>query len=118
MAMERAELWHASSVRPDADRPLVINGVLYTTVGNQRSVVAIEAATGETLWSWRPGDNEQRWGDIIEPVARSSGRGVSYWTDGAGDERIFEVTPSYQLVPWTLERGSWWTDSGMPAWWT
>ena len=30
--------------------PLVIDGVLYTTAGNQRSVVAIEAATGETLW--------------------------------------------------------------------
>ena len=78
--------------------PLVINGVLYTTVGNERSVVAIEAATGESLWDWRPGDSERRWGDIIEPVARSSGRGVSYWTDGAGDERIFVVTPSYQLV--------------------
>ena len=78
--------------------PLVINGVLYTTAGNQRSVVAIEAATGEPLWDWRPGDNERRWGDIIEPVARSAGRGVSYWNDGAGDERIFVVTPSYQLV--------------------
>ena len=78
--------------------PLVIDGILYTTAGNQRSVVAIEAATGETLWIWRPGENERRWGDIIEPVARSAGRGVSYWTDGAGDERIFVVTPSYQLV--------------------
>ena len=77
--------------------PLVIDGILYTTAGNQRSVVAIEAATGETLWIWRPGENERRWGDIIEPVARSAGRGVSYWTDGAGDERIFVVTPSYQL---------------------
>jgi quinoprotein glucose dehydrogenase len=78
--------------------PLVIDGILYTTVGNQRSVVAIEAATGETLWIWRPDENERRWGDIIEPVARGAGRGVSYWTDGAGDERIFVVTPSYQLV--------------------
>ena len=86
--------------------PIVIDGVLYTTVGNQRSVVAIEAATGETLWSWRPGDNERRWGDIIEPVARSAGRGVSYWTDGAGDERIFVVTPSYQLVALDARTGN------------
>ncbi len=78
--------------------PLLIDGILYTTVGNQRSVVAIEAATGETRWIWRPDENERRWGDIIEPVARGAGRGVSYWTDGAGDERIFVVTPSYQLV--------------------
>ncbi len=67
--------------------PIVINGVLYTTAGNQRSVVALDAATGEPLWNWHPGDNERRWGDIIEPVARSAGRGVSYWTDGAGDEQ-------------------------------
>ena len=86
--------------------PLVINGVLYTTAGNQRSVVALDAATGEPLWNWRPGDNERRWGDIIEPVARSSGRGVSYWTDGAGDERIFVVTPSYQLVALDARTGN------------
>ena len=27
-----------------------------------------------------------------------SGRGVGYWTDGSGDERIFYVTSGYQLV--------------------
>lgn len=78
--------------------PLVLDGILYTTAGDQRNVVAIDAETGETLWTWRPGENERRWANIIEPVARSAGRGVSYWTDGAGDERIFVVTPSYQLV--------------------
>ena len=86
--------------------PLVINGVLYTTAGNQRAVVALDAATGEPLWNWRPGDAERRWGDIIEPVARSAGRGVSYWTDGAGDERIFVVTPSYQLVALDARTGN------------
>ncbi len=86
--------------------PIVINGVLYTTAGNQRSVVALDAATGEPLWNWHPGDNERRWGDIIEPVARSAGRGVSYWTDGAGDERIFVVTPSYQLVALDARTGN------------
>ena len=78
--------------------PLMIDGVLYTTVGNQRDVVAVDAATGETIWTWRPGEGERRWGDIIEPLTRTAGRGVSYWTDGAGDERIFVVTPTYQLV--------------------
>ncbi len=86
--------------------PLVINGVLYTTAGNQRNVVALDAATGELLWGWQPGDNERRWGDIIEPVARSAGRGVSYWTDGAGDERIFVVTPSFQLVALEARTGN------------
>ena len=110
--LEVAWRWSARNygTPPPAGRmqvsPLVIDGILYTTAGNQRSVVAIEAATGETLWIWRPGENEQRWGDIIEPVARSSGRGVSYWTDGAGDGRIFVVTPSYQLVALEARTGN------------
>ena len=110
--LEVAWRWSARNygTPPPAGRmqvsPLVIDGILYTTAGNQRNVVAIEAATGETLWIWRPGENERRWGDIIEPVARSSGRGVSYWTDGAGDERIFVVTPSYQLVALEARTGN------------
>ena len=32
------------------------------------------------------------------PSRRLSGRGVGYWTDGKGDERIFYVTIGYQLV--------------------
>ena len=92
--------------------PIVVNGVLYTTIGNQRSVIALDAATGEPLWNWHPGDNERRWGDIIEPVARSAGRGVSYWTDGAGDERIFVVTPSFQLVALDARTGNLVTDFG------
>lgn len=78
--------------------PLVVNGIMYTTAGNERDVIAIDAATGQTLWTWRPTGELTRWSDIIEPVARRSGRGVSYWTDGSGDERIFVVMPSYMLV--------------------
>jgi quinoprotein glucose dehydrogenase len=85
--------------------PLMIDGVLYTTAGDQRDVVAIDAATGETLWLWRPAANERRYGNIIEPVARSAGRGVTYWTDGANDKRIFVVTPSYQLVALDAQTG-------------
>ena len=33
--------------------PLMIDGVLYTTVGITRNVVAIDPKTGETLWVWR-----------------------------------------------------------------
>ena len=34
-----------------------------------------------------------------------SGRGVAYWTDGRGDERIFMVTPGYQLVALDAKNG-------------
>ncbi len=33
--------------------PLVVNGVLYTTAGTRRAVVALDAATGELLWVHR-----------------------------------------------------------------
>jgi quinoprotein glucose dehydrogenase len=85
--------------------PLIVNGVMYTTAGQNRDVVAIDAATGQTLWQWRPTGDLTRWFDIIDPLSRSSGRGVSYWTDGRGDERIFVVMPSYMLVALDAKTG-------------
>jgi len=38
-------------------------------------------------------------------LSRSTGRGVSYWTDGRGDERIFVVMPSYMLVALDAKTG-------------
>ena len=36
---------------------------------------------------------------------RLSGRGVGYWTDGRGDERIFYVSTGYQLVALDAKTG-------------
>ena len=83
--------------RPDFNlqtTPLMINGVLYATVGEHRNAVAINAATGEMLWMHRL--EEGRRAQLS--ARRLSGRGVGYWTDGKGDERIFYVTIGYQLV--------------------
>ena len=74
--------------------PIMIGGVLYTTAGTTRNVVAIDAVTGETLWLWRPNDGER----FDRAPRKSSGRGLSYWTDGAGDERLLVVTPGFYLV--------------------
>jgi quinoprotein glucose dehydrogenase len=35
-----------------------------------------------------------------------SGRGVSYWTDGKGDERVIYVTTGYQLVELNAKTGA------------
>ena len=75
--------------------PLMINGVLYTTVGVTRNVVAIDPATGETLWIWRPNDGAERY---AAAPRKTSGRGLSYWTDGQGNERLLVVTPGFFLV--------------------
>ena len=74
--------------------PLMVNGVLYTTAGSRRDVVAIDAATGELLWLYRLDEGERG----AAAIRILSGRGVAYWTDGRDDERIFFVTIGYRLV--------------------
>ncbi|HET9948133.1 MAG TPA: hypothetical protein VFQ22_04390, partial [Longimicrobiales bacterium] len=75
--------------------PLYVDGVLYATLGQRRDVVAIDPGTGETLWMWRNFESPERLGDAPR---LNSGRGVSYWTDGQGNDRILTVTPGYHLV--------------------
>src|SRR2546427_2822412 len=79
---------------------LMINGVLYTTAGTRRSVVALDAATGELLWVH--GEHEGARGAAAP--RQLSGRGVSYWTDGK-EERILYVTPGYRLVALDAKTG-------------
>jgi quinoprotein glucose dehydrogenase len=58
--------------------PLLANGVLYFTVGPRRNVIAVNPATGETLWTFRVDEGER-----FEKAPRKVGRGVAYWPDGA-----------------------------------
>ncbi len=85
--------------------PLIVDGVMYTTASATRDVVALDAASGQLLWHWRPTGDLLKWNDIIDPLARTSGRGVSYWTDGAGDQRIFVVMGNYMLVALDAKTG-------------
>src|SRR5712671_971832 len=82
--------------------PLAIKGVLYVTAGTRRSVVAIDGRTGELIWShsYREGNRA-----AIAP-RQLSGRGVSYWTDGKGDERILYVTTGYRLIALNAKTGA------------
>ena len=73
--------------------PLMVNGVVYATGGTRRSVIALDARTGELLWKFSV--NEGKRGEAAP--RQLSGRGVAYWTNGK-DERIFYVTPGYQLI--------------------
>jgi len=73
--------------------PLMVDGILYFTAGNRRNVVAVEGDTGHTLWMWRM-DEGERW---ERAPRRNSGRGVSWWSDG-NEQRIFVITPGFQLV--------------------
>ena len=99
--------WKTDNFGPRLDfyyqaTPLMMGGVLYTTAGWSRNVVAIDAATGETLWLYRYDEGVR--GDRA-PVRAAAGRGVSYWTDGQGDERIIHVTKGYRLVALNARTG-------------
>ena len=82
--------------------PLAIRGVLYTTAGTRRDVIALDGKTGEVIWvhSMREGKRA-----AVSP-RQLSGRGVSYWTDGRGDERIVYVTTGYRLVELDAKTGA------------
>jgi quinoprotein glucose dehydrogenase len=82
--------------------PLAIKGVLYTTAGTRRAVVALDGRTGELIWShsYREGNRA-----AIAP-RQLSGRGVSYWTDGKGDERVLYVTTGYRLIALNAKTGA------------
>src|SRR3954453_1624577 len=69
--------------------PLMVKGVVYSTGGSRRAVVALDAATGELLWMHS--ENEGARG--ANAPRQLSGRGLAYWSDNAGDDRILYVTP-------------------------
>jgi quinoprotein glucose dehydrogenase len=104
--LEVAWRWSARNFGPNpfirsATTPLMIDGVLYATAGMRRSVAAIDAGNGETLWIWRMDEGER-----LDAAPRPNpGRGVAYWTDGQADRRILVVTPGYHLVALDADTG-------------
>ena len=80
--------------------PLMVNGVIYASGGTRRSVVALDAATGEELWVHGEHEGERA---AVAP-RQLSGRGVAYWTDGK-QERVLYITPGYRLVALDAKTG-------------
>jgi len=80
--------------------PLMVNGVLYTTAGTRRAVVALDPATGELLWV----HGEHEGARAANAPRQLSGRGLAYWTDGT-EERILYVTPGYRLIALDAKNG-------------
>ena len=96
--------WKAQNMGPAPQAawevtPLMVGGKLYFTAGTGRTVVCADALTGETLWLYRGDDTAER------GAVRPNNRGLSYWSDGKGDDRIIFVTPGYQLVALNAKSG-------------
>jgi quinoprotein glucose dehydrogenase len=80
--------------------PLMVHGVVFTTAGSRRAVVALDGATGEMLWMHS--ENEGPRG--ANAPRQLSGRGLAYWTDNR-EERILYVTPGYRLIALDAKTG-------------
>ena len=80
--------------------PLMVGGVLYSTGGTRRAVVALDAATGEMLWMHSLNEGERG----AKAPRLLSGRGLAYWSDGK-ESRILYVTPGYQMVALDAKTG-------------
>ncbi len=97
--------WKADNFGPRLDgnwevTPLMAGGVLYFSAGIRRDVVAVDAATGETLWLYRYDEGERG-----AHAVRFNNRGVAYWNDGHGDERILLISPGYHLIELNAKTG-------------
>jgi quinoprotein glucose dehydrogenase len=80
--------------------PLMIDGVIYSTGGTRRAVVALDAATGEMKWMFSLDEGER--GE--NSPRRLSGRGLSFWQDG-DDRRVVYVTPGYRMIALDADTG-------------
>jgi len=82
--------------------PIMVKGMLYATAGTRRAVVALNPTTGEIKWTYSldEGERATRWAP-----RQLSGRGLSYWTDGKGDERVIYVTTGYRMISLNAKTG-------------
>ena len=82
--------------------PLMVNGMLYATAGTRRAVVALKPDTGELVWVHTEFEGKR----ATHAPRQLSGRGLSFWTDGKGDDRIIYVTTAYRLISLDAKTGT------------
>ena len=96
-SLETAWVWRGDNFGPGVDyilraTPIYAEGKLFSVAGQRRTVVALDPATGETLWTFRERPTK-RWADSMR---KNYGKGVAYArVNGAG--RIYVVTPGFFL---------------------
>ena len=103
--LEQAWVWRGDNFGPSLDyilraTPIYANGRLFTVAGKRRTVVALDPATGESLWLFRE-PHTTRW---ERSSRKSHGKGVAYAEiDGRGV--IYMVSPAFFLHALDAETG-------------
>ena len=96
----RGDNFGAGTLGVSRSTPLYVDGVLYTVAGERRTVVAIDPASGETLWTYR----EPHTTRFDRGMRNGYGKGVAYAEiDGRGV--IYVVSPAFFLHALDAETG-------------
>jgi quinoprotein glucose dehydrogenase len=82
--------------------PLMVKGMLYATAGTRRSVVALKADTGELVWVHAEFEGAR----AVNAPRQLSGRGLSYWSDGRGNDRICTCRRAIGLIALDAKTGT------------
>ena len=101
-SLQVAWSWDASDF-PDVNArstPIYVNGKLISVAGSKRHVVALDAGSGELLWSWVEPETF-RW---EYSMRKNHGKGVAY-ANVDGRDVIFVVTPAFFLHALDAETG-------------
>ncbi|MDX1268811.1 MAG: PQQ-binding-like beta-propeller repeat protein, partial [Oceanisphaera sp.] len=99
--LEVAWIWRSDNFGPNLDyffrsTPIYVDGILYTVATPRRQVIAIDPATGETLWTFREPETIRH----QRSPRQAYGKGVAYGeVDGRGV--IYITTPGFFL--WALD---------------
>ena len=99
--LEVAWTWRGDNFGPTVEytfrsTPVYVDGILYTVAGQRRQVVAIDAATGETLWTFREPETMR----YLRSPRTDFGKGVA---SGEIDAQgiIYVTSPAFFL--WALD---------------
>jgi len=101
--LSTAWVWDGASFGAASGRatPTYMNGKLFTVAGPRRHVVAIDPATGETIWSWR----EPHTGRYEYSMRKDYGKGVAYAEiDGRGV--VYITSPAFFLTALDADTGA------------
>lgn len=99
--LEVAWIWRGDNYGPAVEytsrsTPVHANGRLFTVAGQRRQVVSIDAATGETLWTFREPETMR----YLRSPRTDFGKGVAY-TELDGRGVVLVTSPAFFL--WALD---------------